>query len=601
MTANTKTLSAVFKSLTASAASSFVFLVCLFLATLSLWAQNTFDELSFEQIITNTRNINFNQELFSLFPEIKTYLKVAAAAYVLLLLFLDNSKLLKLSALCTAYIIYAIGYIPHLYYNNTKTTLYEEHYATPEITAADFPAQKRNLLVIYLESVEKNFAKPELYGKNLLPSLSRLATENPHFDNYTSLYGTNYTKGALIAGLCGIPNRTATEKGFNGQIFEYSNIVCLSDILAQNGYETWFAKSADHHFARTDIFYKNHAYQNIIDHTYLTRGLTADEIKAAEGSYNGLNDRLLFKNITELFTTNKVKEPFLMTLFTVDTHAPGTVYPSHCPHIFNDIRDNVLCTDENITAFLEKFQQTPYYADTSIVILGDHLMFKALPTLNRQKVRRGIYNVFLNIPEELKEKYSKNKPFTALDMAPSFAEILNIKLKNHAFGLGRSLFSDVPSLITDKKLNLRQAIRQKSDFAQKFHIKELAAKDFHPYTPGTVLYNRDIPHYSGYSEEALDEYYTDNLLLKLPERPTKDLTLKLTFKAMLSLKPKLNIWLNGKLLTSEMLTTSSGEKTITLKIPAALINKDELALSFQNNNYRSTISQTINICKFVLQ
>lgn len=135
------------------------------------------------------------------------------------------------------------------------------------------------------------------------------------------------------------------------------NIRCLSDILADNGYETWFAKSADHSFAYTDIFYKMHSYSNIIDRTVLTAGMSPAEIEKNKSSYNGLSDRLLMDYISGLFTDNKVREPFLMTVFTVDTHAPGTVLPYNCPKIFGDIRDNILCTDNNIASFLTEFKK----------------------------------------------------------------------------------------------------------------------------------------------------------------------------------------------------------------------------------------------------
>lgn len=167
---------------------------------------------------------------------------------------------------------------PYYYYQNTTGTLYEKYYKAPVITAADFPAQKRNLLLLYLESVENNFADASLYGRNLLPQLSEIAKRNPRFDGYSFLYGTNYTKAALVAGHCGIPYRSPvpTMESINNHL---KNIRCLSDILADNDYETWFAKSADHSFAYTDIFYKMHSYSNIIDRTVLTAGMSPAEIE----------------------------------------------------------------------------------------------------------------------------------------------------------------------------------------------------------------------------------------------------------------------------------------------------------------------------------
>lgn len=120
--------------------------------------------------------------------------------YLFLLAVCSNRRLLLASAVCAAVVVWQIRIIPYYYYQNTTGTLYEKYYKAPAITAADFPAQKRNLLLLYLESVENNFADASLYGRNLLPQLSEIAKRNPRFDGYSFLYGTNYTKAALVAG-----------------------------------------------------------------------------------------------------------------------------------------------------------------------------------------------------------------------------------------------------------------------------------------------------------------------------------------------------------------------------------------------------------------
>ncbi len=571
-------------------------LLTLAAAMASVWAQNTWENLEFEQIIGNLNIRPQDMDIFAFSPELKYYITAAAMLYLFLLAVCSNCRLLLASAVCAAVVVWQIRIIPYYYYQNTTGTLYEKYYKAPVITAADFPAQKRNLLLLYLESVENNFADASLYGRNLLPQLSEIAKRNPRFDGYSFLYGTNYTKAALVAGHCGIPYRSPvpTMESINNHL---KNIRCLSDILADNGYETWFAKSADHSFAYTDIFYKMHSYSNIIDRTVLTAGMSPAEIEKNKSSYNGLSDRLLMDYISGLFTDNKVREPFLMTVFTVDTHAPGTVLPYNCPKIFGDIRDNILCTDNNIASFLTEFKKTPYWQNTTVVIVGDHPMFKALPTQQRKKYRRGIYNVFLNLPDNM--SYNPRKEFTALDLAPTYLELLGIKLPEHAFGLGRSLFSDVPSLISLPEAKLETAIRQKSKVYDKFSI--LPPQKFVSYRLGTRLLNKDISSYTGFAEELLGDIWTGSLYIKLDKRPRQDLELKMTFSAMLSYKPMLTVKLNGKILQEIKLRKEPGDKTITVRIPAAGMETPKLAFEFINNNFRSALGQSINISEFTLK
>lgn len=565
-------------------------------ATIMCWARSIWENLEFEQILSNLNFHPRSLDIWIFSPELKYYLSAGIAVYLLLLAFCNNKKLLAFAALFSLIFVWQIRLIPYLYYSNTSSTLYEKYYRTPQITAADFPAQKRNLLILHLESVEKNFGNADLYGRNLLPKLSAMAVENPSFDDFTSLYGTDYTKAALVAGQCGIPYRSP-DPSFGGVATHLQNVICISDILAQNGYETWFAKSADHTFAYTDIFYNLHHYQNIIDRNFLIRGLTAEEIKKNKSSYEGLSDKLLFAKILDLFRTRQIKEPFLMTVFTVDTHVPGTVLPYNCPKIYGDIRDNILCADATVAEFIQNFRQTPYWQNTTVAIVGDHPMFKEIKPEKRQKYQRAIYNVFLNLPHAV--SYDKNKPFITMDLAPTYMEAIGIRLKSHAFGLGRSLLSAQPSLISLPEANIKNAIKQFSKVYAKFHRRPV--KTYKPYELGTALTGKEVTKYTDYYDEYMGHLFLNTVNMELNAKPDRDLALTVTLNVMLSYKPKLLVNLNGKPLASVKLKKQIGDQTISIKIPAEKITSPKISLEFVNNNYRSIISQSIDIRKFVLE
>ncbi len=575
---------------------SLLLLVNTTLVTMMTWARNTWENLELEQILSN---LNFQPRSFDIWtfsPELKYYLLAGIVVYLLLLTVCSNKKLLVFTSLFGLIFIWQIRLIPYLYYNNTFSTLYEQYYRTPQITTTDFPAQKRNLLILYLESIEKNFGYADLYDRNLLPRLSALTKENPSFDNFTSLYGTNYTKAALVASQCGIPYRTPNPS-FGGIATHLQNVICISDVLAENGYETWFAKSGDHSFAYTDIFYNQHHYKNIIDRNVLTRNLTPEEIKKNKSSYEGLSDKLLFTKIMDLFQTEQVKEPFLMTVFTIDTHVPGTVLPYNCPKIYDDVRDNILCSDTTVAEFIQNFRQTRYWQNTTVAIVGDHPMFKELKPKKHKKYQRTIYNVFLNLPHPI--SHDKNKPFATIDLAPTYMETIGIRLKDNAFGLGRSMLSAQPSLISLPKANIKNTIKQLSKVYAKFHRQP--QNTYKPYKLGTAVTGKDVTKYTDYHKEYLGHIFLNTINIKLNAKPDRDLTLNITLSAMLSYNPELFINLNGKPLTSVKLKKQIGDQTISIKIPAKKITSPKINLEFINNNYRSLISQNIDIRKFILE
>ena len=84
-----------------------------------------------------------------------------------------------------------------------------------EKTAITFPEKKRNLIYIYLESVEMTYADKKSGGAleyNCIPELTKLAIENDCFNgNNEKLngakvsFGATYTMGGMVAQSSGLP------------------------------------------------------------------------------------------------------------------------------------------------------------------------------------------------------------------------------------------------------------------------------------------------------------------------------------------------------------------------------------------------------------
>lgn len=80
----------------------------------------------------------------------------------------------------------AVGLPEYLYSVMNASTLYENEYVDPDSVFVTFPEQKRNLLVLYLESMESTFASTEEGGGkpyNYIPELTELAKDNLQFSD----------------------------------------------------------------------------------------------------------------------------------------------------------------------------------------------------------------------------------------------------------------------------------------------------------------------------------------------------------------------------------------------------------------------------------
>lgn len=126
----------------------------------------------------------------------------------------DFANLPEVQAIPGFYLQSTYNVIGYVKTNLSTTTIYDDYYVMPsdvDITAGE----KRNLLCIYLESMEITYAD-EAHGgantQNYIPYLTDLALNNTSFGSSAAVLGgvqnlpnTAWTSAALIASTSGIP------------------------------------------------------------------------------------------------------------------------------------------------------------------------------------------------------------------------------------------------------------------------------------------------------------------------------------------------------------------------------------------------------------
>lgn len=167
-----------------------------------------------------------------------------------------------------------------------------KEYVRPEKTKIEFQEEKRNLIYIFLESMETTYYSVQdggLSQYDLMPEISKLAKENINFSDtnklggaYT-LYGTTWTVGAMVAQTAGVPLKLSIE---DNAMEEYSTFLggaySIGQVLQKNGY-----------------------------HNFLLLG--------SDATFGGR------KNLSEQ------EQPFNFTMLTADTHFPDGYKCKDCP------------------------------------------------------------------------------------------------------------------------------------------------------------------------------------------------------------------------------------------------------------------------------
>lgn len=326
------------------------------------------------------------------------------------------------------------------------------NYVDPKDVQITFPEKKRNLIYIYLESMETTYADEANGGgfsENYIPELTRLAQENEDFSgNSEKLNGgypmpdSTWTIAAMFAQSSGLPlSIPIEENSMNTQQHFFPQVTLLGDILEEEGYSQTLLIGSDAVFGGRKLMYQEHGDFQIKDYDYaLEQGWIPEGYKV----WWGYEDEKLFEfakqQLTELAGQ---EEPFNLTLLTVDTHFEDGWVCDLCEGQFGDNQyGNVLaCSSRQVEAFVRWVQEQDFYEDTTIVLSGDHQTDDSdfCQDVDEDYVRR-VYTSYINSPVEAVQE-DVWRDYTTFDQFPTTLAALGAEIEGNRLGLGTNLFS----------------------------------------------------------------------------------------------------------------------------------------------------------------
>lgn len=365
------------------------------------------------------------------------------------------------------------------------SNLFEDHYVKPQSVQVTFPEQKRNLIYIFVESLETTYISKDLGGvqpANLLPNLSELAQENVNFSNSDkiggayNLPGANYTVAGMVAQTSGTPIKVDVDlPGDEGDIGNsygekvdkfMPGVYSLGEFLAENGYNQELLLGSPASFAGRDKYFTQHGNYTISDYN------VAKAKKWIPEDYNvwwGYEDEKLFEFAKQrLEDLSSQDQPFNLTLLTADTHFEDGYMSPNTPEIFDDQYSNVIhWSDEMISEFIRYVMTQPYFENTTIILSGDHLsmdrdFFNDVP----DDYQRSVFNLIVN--SAVSTDWTKNRKFSTMDLYPTTLAALGATIDGDRLGLGTNLFSTKPTLMEELGYDqLSLELQKKSPYYNK--------------------------------------------------------------------------------------------------------------------------------------
>lgn len=343
----------------------------------------------------------------------------------------------------------------------SSTELFDDYYVDAGNVDVSFPGEKRNLIYIFVESLESSSTSIKnggFFEESIIPNLEKMALENINFSNNNVIggaspsFGTGWTVAAMISHTSGVPLKM-TFDDINVNSTRFEKITNMGDILSDNGYNSYLLLGSDADFGGRRAYFANHNYLIKDYETAVSEGF----IDSDYFEWWGYEDSKLFSYAKDmLLDISKDDKPFNLTMLTANTHFTDGYLDSGCEEVFDDsYADSFYCSDNMINEFIGWVKEQDFYEDTTIVIVGDHLTMQNRFYSKKYDDNRRIFNVFINA--KVDNYYSeKNRVFTSLDLFPTTLASIGADIKGDRLGLGTNLFSNkqtVPEIMGIDKFN----------------------------------------------------------------------------------------------------------------------------------------------------
>ncbi len=382
-------------------------------------------------------------------------------------------------------IVFAFGQIGlYTYVKNQaeRSNIFDEEYVASENVRITFPEEKRNLIYIFLESMETTVASKENGGGweySIIPELEQLAMENINFSNTEKLGGaiqvpcTSWTIAGMVAQTAGIPLKMdITSNSYTGYSSFLTGVYSLGDILKKEGYNLKLMIGSDADFGGRKDYFTVHGNYEIFD---LNTAIEEGKMTKEDEVWWGYDDDDLFKwakdEILELATED---EPFNFIMLTADTHFMDGYLSENVGDEFDTQYENVYAYSAKcVYSFVEWIKEQDFYDNTTIVIVGDHIGMQTefYEEHLEESYTRTVYNTFIN--SAIPEANSQNRQFSTLDIFPTVLASIGAEIEGERLGLGTNLFSGELTLIERYGFEfINDELSKRSNYYNKYLLQD---------------------------------------------------------------------------------------------------------------------------------
>jgi len=290
----------------------------------------------------------------------------------------------------------------------------------PDLSKLDTYDQKKNIVILYLESFNSNYTKRGGSNfENLTPNIDSLIENSVFFSNYFN--AVTPTHNSMFSSWCGI--FPELHDNYVRENPDYTKgLTCFSDILGNLGYSQNFYFGWGAWYGGVTLFLENHNYDRVAELSDIEREYP--ELEKVKHQW-GIHDTDLSRYVNVQVEQLIKQQPFNIGVFYNDTHSPYFAAPE-CPKytLDNEHLQAIHCVDHAVGILLRTLKNSGILDETVVVVVGD------TPGHDHEKDQLLSYNkVLLAISSpDLTPEINKTFSYTP-DLGPTILEAMGIPVK----------------------------------------------------------------------------------------------------------------------------------------------------------------------------
>lgn len=307
-----------------------------------------------------------------------------------------------------------------------------------QFTDRDF--NKKNVVIIILESFSEQFTG---IGRRIsyTPFLDSLMEHS--FVCYEGFANALHSAEAIPAIISGIPS--LMNEPFTTSAYCNNKITSIPNLLKPEGYSSAFYHGGTNGTMNFDVYCSHAGYDKYYGRTEYNN----------EADYDG-NWGIWDEPFLQYFARglNKMKQPFVGTVFTLTSHDPFKVpeqYRNTLPTGKLPIQQCIAYTDMALKKFFETAQKQPWFKNTLFVLMADHYAPIAVDEYYFSHMGAYAIPIVFYAPDDSLLTGGTQQIVQHIDILPSVMDYVGYKKPFYA--LGNSAFRATPHRYTVNELN----------------------------------------------------------------------------------------------------------------------------------------------------